>query len=126
MKVKVLFYFVLSIIILSFSWSCGEDKKLSLQELKVGTFGIEGDDDITIVRENNLQLEKYKATTQIDSFAITWKNDSIYILKAVHPKTVIDTDVITYKIKNIDTNGYEFESTIGDSNYIQKGRIYKK
>lgn len=107
-------------------FSCNTDKKLGIKQLTSGVFAIDGNDEVTIIRNDSIQIEKYKNSTEIDSFAITWKNDSIYILKALHPKTAIDTDTITYKIKKVDTNGYEFESTIGNSNYVQKGRIYKK
>lgn len=117
-------FILLATIILCFS--CNTDKKLDVKQLKSGIFAVEGDDGVTIVRNDSVQIEKYKNSTQIDSFAITWKNDSIYTLKTIHPKTAIETDIITYKIKKIDKNGYEFESTIGNSNYIQKGRIYKK
>ncbi len=106
--------------------ACNDDKKLTIQELKEGTFAIEGEPDVVIVRKDTLQIEKYKNDVEIDSFSIKWLNDSIYTLKAIRPKTIIDTDIITYKIKKIDKNGYTFESVIGKSNYIQKGRIYKK
>ncbi len=126
MNSKVLFKSVLYILILSVCFSCGNDKKLTLQDLKEGTFGIENEQDVTIIRKGNLQIEKYKNGVEIDSFFIKWETDSIYTLQTVQPKTIIDTDVITYKIKELDKNGYTFESVIGASNYVQKGRIYKK
>ncbi len=126
MSSKVLFKSVLCFLILSVCLSCGNDKKLTLQDLKEGTFGIENEQDVTIIRKGNLQIEKYKNGVEIDSFYIKWETDSIYTLQTIQPKTIIDTDVITYKIKELDKNGYTFESVIGSSNYVQKGRIYKK
>ncbi len=106
--------------------ACNDDKKLTIQDLKDGTFAIEGEPDVLIERRGALQIERYKDDVEIDSFSIKWLNDSIYTLKAIRPKTIIDTDIITYKIKKIDKNGYTFESVIGKSNYVQEGRIYKK
>ncbi len=123
---KTLLNNFLTLLIVSTLISCGNNKKLSLQDLKKGTFKIEDEPDVTIIRKGNLQIEKYDNGVEIDSFSIRWENDSIYTLKAIRPKTIIDTDVITYKIKELDKNGYTFESTIGTSNYVQKGRIYKK
>ncbi len=124
--IKSNFKTIIILIILCVTVSCGNDKKLTLQDLKEGTFGIEDEPDVTIIRKGNLQIEKYKNSVEIDSFSIKWETDSIYTLQIVRPKTVIDTDVITYKIKELDKNGYTFESIIGSSNYVQKGRIYKK
>lgn len=107
-------------------FSCKKNKKLSYKQLKTGTFLVENDDDVIIIRNDSLQLETYKSTHQIDSFSITWKNDSTYVLTMLKPKTAIDLDSIIYKIKKLDKNGYQFESTIKGSSYAQKGRIFKK
>ncbi len=124
--IKSNFKTIILLFVLCITVSCGNDKKLTLQDLKEGTFGIEDEPDVTIIRKGNLQIEKYKNSVEVDSFSIKWETDSIYTLQIVRPKTVIDTDVITYKIKELDKNGYTFESVIGSSNYVQKGRIYKK
>ncbi|MBS9766107.1 MAG: hypothetical protein KGV44_01045 [Flavobacteriaceae bacterium] len=124
--IKFNFKTLILLLVLSITASCGNDKKLTLQDLKEGTFGIEDEPDVTIIRKGNLQIEKYKNSVEIDSFSIKWETDSIYTLQIVRPKTIIDTDIITYKIKALDKNGYTFESVIGSSNYVQKGRIYKK
>ncbi len=124
--IKFNFKTLILLLVLSITASCGNDKKLTLQDLKEGTFGIEDEPDVTIIRKGNLQIEKYKNSVEIDSFSIKWETDSIYTLQTVRPKTIIDTDIITYKIKALDKNGYTFESVIGSSNYVQKGRIYKK
>ena len=116
---------VLLIVTITLFIGCKEEP-LSPDRFKTGTFEIPADKSYSktiITRVDSLQIEQYE--TQIDTFAITWSNNFNYSLKMIHPRTAIDEDPIHIKITNIEKNSYDFEAVIGNSNYVQKGKIVK-
>ncbi len=99
---------------------------LSPDRFKTGLFEIpeeKGYSKTTIIRSDSLQIEIYEE--KIDTLSIVWKDNFNYTLKMIHPKTAIDEDPIYVKITNIENNSYDFEATIGYSNFVQKGKIIK-
>ena len=105
--------------------SC-KDEPVSADRFKHGTFEIpagKGYEKETIVRKDSIQISSYG--TQVDTMLIIWKDNFNYTLKMINPKTAIDEDPIHIKITNIEKNSYDFESTIGVSNFVQKGTIIK-
>jgi len=120
MKKIVLLFSIITLFI-----SC-KNEPLSPDRFKTGTFEIPADkgySKTTIVRIDSLQIEKYE--DKIDTLSIFWKNNFNYTLKMIHPQTAIDEDPIHVKITNIEDDSYDFEATIGFSNFVQKGTITK-
>jgi hypothetical protein len=120
MKKIILLFAVFTLLI-----SC-KDEPLSPDRFKHGVFEIpagKGYVKETIVRKDSLQISTYG--TQIDTMLITWKNNFNYTLQMIHPKTAIDKEPIHIKITTLEKDSYDFESTIGNSNFIQKGTIIK-
>ena len=106
--------------------SCKKDN-LDADRFKTGTFEIpkgKGYEKTIIIRQDSIQIEKY--VDRVDTLSIVWKNNFNYTLKMIHPKTAIDEDPIHVKITNIEKDSYDFEATIGFSNFIQKGTLLKK
>ena len=116
---------VLIIAVFTLFLSC-KNEPLNPDRFKYGTFEIpegKGYEKETIIRKDSIQISTYG--TQVDTMLITWKDNFNYTLKMLHPKTAIDEDPIHIKITNIEKNSYDFESTIGHSNFVQKGKIKK-
>lgn len=100
------------------------NKKLSPDRFKTGTFEIPAEKGYSVThiqRLDSLQIERYE--NRIDTLIIHWNTPFKYTLKILHPKTELDKDPIHVKITDIKEHSYDFEATIGDSNYKQKGTL---
>lgn len=78
----------------------------------------------SILRKDSLQIETYG--TKVDTLVIKWKDQFNYTLKILYPKSAIDYEPISVKITDISRGSYEFEATVGNSNYVQKGKVVIK
>lgn len=117
---KILLLLVITSII-----SCKKEPN-NTDRFRIGTFEIlaeKGFEKTTIIRKDSIQIETYQNKT--DTLFIKWKDDFNYLLLMKNPKTAIDEDTIFVKITSIKNNSYEFESVIGNSNYIEKEKIIK-
>ena len=120
MKKLILLICVLTVTI------CCKEEGLNADRFKTGTFEIpegKGYEKTILIRKDSLQIEKYE--DKIDTLSIYWKDNFNYTLKMMHPQTAIDEDPIHVKITNIEDDSYDFEATIGFSNFVQKGTITK-
>jgi len=102
------------------------NKKLSPDRFKSGTFEIPAEKGYSVTaiqRTDSLQIERYE--NRVDSLHIQWETPFKYTLKMLHPKTALDKDIIHVKITDIRDESYDFEATIGDSNFKQKGTLIK-
>ena len=118
--------YLLSILFLSIIISCNNNKKLSPDRFKTGTFEIPAEKGYSVThiqRTDSLQIERYEK--RVDTLIIKWQSPFKYTLKMLHPKTALDKDLIHVKITDIKEKSYDFEATIGDSNYKQKGTLQK-
>lgn len=119
MKKALLLLVIISVI------SC-KDKSKNTAKFRVGTFEIpaeKGFEKTTIIRKDSIQIETYQNKT--DTLIIKWKDDFNYSLLIKNPKTAIDEDTIFVKITSVKNNSYEYESVIGNSNYVQKEKMIK-
>lgn len=116
---------VLLIVIIATLSAC-KNENTNPDRFKKGTFEIpegKGYAKTKIIRHDSIQIEKYE--NRIDTLVISWKNNFNYTLKMLHPKTAIDAEPIHIKITAIESDSYDFEAVIGQSNYIQEGTITK-
>lgn len=119
---KKIFYLITLLILMV---SCKNDAP-DQNRFKSGTFEIpasKGYEKTIVTRIDSLQIENYDG--KIDTLSIQWKNNFNYTLRMLHPTSAIDEEPINIKITSIKENTYEFEATIGHSNFIQKGEIIK-
>ncbi|PCI33301.1 MAG: hypothetical protein COB60_07720 [Flavobacteriaceae bacterium] len=117
--------YLLSSIILVLLINC-TNKEISPERFKTGTFEIPAEKGYSvthILRIDSLQIERYEK--RIDTLIIHWETPFKYNLKMLHPKTELDKDLIHVKITDIKEASYDFEATIGQSNYKQKGTLLK-
>ena len=106
--------------------SCKNDKNLSIQDFKTGTFETFLDDSdatSTATRNEFLQIETYNSKK--DTFEIKWKSNFEYILKKVHPKSKLDSTRFFVKITGINGNSYTFKANYEGSNFKQTGTVTK-
>jgi len=99
---------------------------LSPDRFKTGSFEIPAEKGYSVTqieRIDSLQIERYEK--RVDTLIIHWETPFKYTLKMLHPKTELDKDPIHVKITDIKKDSYDFEATIGDSNYKQKGTLTK-
>ncbi|PCH76070.1 MAG: hypothetical protein COB98_07270 [Flavobacteriaceae bacterium] len=124
MKTNKKLYF-LSILFLGIIIACN-NKKLSPDRFKTGSFEIPAEKGYSVThiqRVDSLQIERYEK--RVDTLIIHWQTPFKYTLKMLHPKTALDKDLIHVKITDIKKQSYDFEATIGDSNFKQKGTLLK-
>jgi hypothetical protein len=120
MKKIVVFIALFTILI-----ACKQEH-LSPDRFKHGTFEIpagKGFEKEVIIRKDSIQISQYG--DQIDTLLIVWKDNFNYTLTYLNPKSALDEEPLHIKITNIENDSYDFESTVGNSNYIQKGTITK-
>lgn len=119
MKKIIVLFAIISII------GCKKEIK-NTENFRTGTFEFpaeKGYKKTEVIRIDSLQIEKYD--TKVDTLIIKWKDNFNYFLLMKNQKTAIDEDTIFVKITSVKSNSYEFETTIGSSNYIQKGKLIK-
>jgi len=117
--------YLLSCFLLVLIISC-TNEKLSPDRFKTGSFEIPAEKGYSVTqieRIDSLQIERYEK--RVDTLIIHWESPFKYTLKMLHPKTALDKDPIHVKITDIKKDSYDFEATIGDSNYKQKGTLTK-
>ncbi len=117
--------YLLSSLILVLFINC-TNKELSPDRFKTGNFEIPAEKGYSIThiqRIDSLQIERYEK--RVDTLIIHWETPFKYTLKMLHPKTELDKDPIHIKITDIKEKSYDFEATIGKSNYKQKGTLIK-
>lgn len=108
--------------------SCGNKTSLDIESFRTGTFEIPADDQksyekTTFTRTGDYQIEQYGDRT--DSLTIVWKDNFNYTLRMLHPKSALDKEPIRVKITGVKANSYNFEATVGHSNFKQTGTVYK-
>ncbi len=119
---RILFILLTTIFFLS----CKNEKPLTPQELKTGTFKTTlNNSDVSSVatRNDSIQVETYN--NKKDTFYISWKSDFEYILKQKHPKTSLDSIDFVVKITGIHGNSYTFKAHYKGNKYVQKGTATK-
>lgn len=97
------------------------------ERFKEGFFEIpegKGYKKTSIIRKDSLQIETYGSKS--DTLIISWKDNFNYTLKILYPKTAIDEEPIHVRITDISKDSYEFEAVIGNSNFVQKGKLFIK
>ncbi|MBL4746493.1 MAG: hypothetical protein JKY08_09000 [Flavobacteriaceae bacterium] len=117
--------YLLSILFFGLVTACHNDK-ISPDRFKSGTFEIPAEKGYSVTRiqrTDSLQIERYEK--RVDTLIIHWETPFKYTLKMLHPKTALDYDLIHVKITDIKENSYDFEASIGDSKYKQKGTLTK-
>jgi len=118
-----IFYILLS---LFFLFSCKNEKTLTPNEIKTGTFKTvldKTDTSSIAVRNDSIQVETYN--NKKDTFYINWKSDFEYILKQKHPKNSLDSIEFVVKITGIHGQSYSFKAHYKGNKYTQKGTATK-
>ena len=117
---------IFTLLITIFLFSCNNEKPLSPQELKTGTFKTTLKNSTVssiAIRMDSLQIETYN--NKKDTFYINWKSDFEYILKQKNPKNDIDSLEFVVKITGIHGKSYTFKAHYKGNKYIQKGTAEK-
>ena len=135
-------FFIISITLILFAFSCNTKTEGKASRFRSGIFEIpegKGYSKTVITRIDSLQIEEYikfteistdsgilrKETKRIDTLFIKWKNNFFYTLKMKSPKNDLDEDPIFVQITHIKDASYDFFAKIGFSEFKQKGTVYK-
>jgi hypothetical protein len=77
----------------------------------------------TFIRTADLQIETYNGKT--DTATVRWVNDSEFILRKLHPKTMSEQKAISMKILFTQGNTYTFEYGFVGEAKKQRGVVTK-